>query len=179
MLVRNFTGSEWGKKTTSLEWIWSRKQMHRQKRSDSYLMGMLLCSWLSGNLKSSPKIFKCFWPPPWDATLKLYICTCSGKLFFSVRDLLRHVAEYFSVESEGVFSKPGQSDSFVFFMSETKPTKSWSSLLSLCLLLLCQPLCTLEWRSGSVTNRILFIFILQFHLKLFESDLNLNKISEN
>lgn len=62
MLVRNFTGSEWGgkKPKTSLEWIWSRKQMHRQKRSDSYLLGMLLCSWFSSNLKTSPKIFKCF-----------------------------------------------------------------------------------------------------------------------
>lgn len=67
--------------------------------------------------------------PPEMQPLKLYISTCSGKLFFSVRDSLQHLAEYFkvedkvqlaphvSVESEGVLSEPGQSDSCFVFLS--------------------------------------------------------------
>lgn len=78
---------------------------------------------------------------------------------------------------------------FFFFLCPKRNQQKAEALFSvLRFLLLCQPLCALEWHSGSVTNsklQILFIFIfhfhfkVMFHLKLFESALNLNKISEN
>lgn len=147
MLVRNFTFSELEKKKkTSLEWIWSRKQMHRQRQSDSYLLGMWLCSWLSSNLKSSPKVLKCFQPAR-DATPKIihmhmfwqiiFQCqrltsTCC-RIFLKIEDE-GELGQHFSVESEGVLSEPGRSDSYFVFLC-LKP--NWQKAEALFLVCVC------------------------------------------